>query len=43
MNIKQYNNVDEPFRLPHGHNLFTWSIPFLTDKLGEMMDNILHR
>ena len=41
MNIKQYKDVEQPFHLPGGLDLFTWSLPFLTDKIGEMIDYIL--
>lgn len=37
MNIKQYKEVPQPFYLPQGMDLFSWSLPFLADKLGEMM------
>ena len=41
MNIKQYKDVEQPFNLPGGLDLFTWSLPFLVDKIGEMMDHVL--
>ena len=41
MNIKQYKDVEQPFHLPGGLDLFTWSLPFLADKIGEMIDYIL--
>ena len=41
MNIKQYKDVEQPFNLPNGLDLFSWSLPFLADKIGEMMDNLL--
>lgn len=41
MNIKQYKDVEQPFHLPGGLDLFSWSLPFLTDKIGEMMDYLL--
>ena len=43
MNIKQYKEVPQPFNLPKGLDLFSWSLPFLTDKIGAMMDNLLKR
>jgi serine/threonine-protein phosphatase 2B catalytic subunit len=43
MNIKQYKDVDQPFILPNNLDLFSWSLPFLADKIGEMMDNIMKR
>lgn len=41
MNIKQYKDVEQPFHLPGGMDLFQWSLPFLADKIGEMIDYIL--
>lgn len=41
MNIKQYKDVEQPFHLPNNLDLFTWSLPFLTDKIGEMLDYVL--
>ena len=43
MNVKQYKEVAQPFKLPNGLDLFTWSLPFLVDKIGAMMDNLIKR
>jgi hypothetical protein len=43
MNIKQYKEVEQPFSLPGGLDLFSWSLPFLCDKLGEMMDHVIKK
>jgi serine/threonine-protein phosphatase 2B catalytic subunit len=43
MNIKQYKDVEQPFNLPNNLDLFTWSLPFLADKIGEMLDNVLKK
>lgn len=43
MNIKQYKDVEQPFNLPNNLDLFSWSLPFLADKIGEMMDNLIKR
>lgn len=40
MNIKQYKNVEHPFHLPDDIDLFQWSIPFLVDKITEMLTNV---
>lgn len=37
MNIKQYKDVDHPFHLPGDIDLFTWSMPFLAEKVAEML------
>jgi len=41
MNIKQYKDVEQPFHLPGGLDLFTWSLPFLSDKIGEMLEHLI--
>jgi len=33
--------VEQPFNLPNNLDLFSWSLPFLADKIGEMMDHLL--
>jgi len=43
MNIKQYKDVDHPFHLPGDIDLFTWSMPFLAEKVTEMLFNIIGR
>lgn len=43
MNIKQYKDVEQPFALPNNLDLFSWSLPFLADKIGEMLDNVMKR
>eukprot|EP00351_Strombidinopsis_sp_SopsisLIS2011_P000312 CAMPEP_0116877532 /NCGR_PEP_ID=MMETSP0463-20121206/9307_1 /TAXON_ID=181622 /ORGANISM="Strombidinopsis sp, Strain SopsisLIS2011" /LENGTH=105 /DNA_ID=CAMNT_0004524897 /DNA_START=1052 /DNA_END=1369 /DNA_ORIENTATION=+ len=40
MNIKQYKDVSHPFHLPDDIDLFQWSIPFLVDKITEMLTNV---
>lgn len=41
MNIKQYKNVDHPFHLPGDMDLFSWSMPFLAEKVTEMLFHIV--
>jgi hypothetical protein len=41
MNIKQYKDVDHPFHLPGDIDLFTWSMPFLAEKITEMLYSIV--
>jgi len=40
MNIKQYKDVDHPFHLPGNIDLFKWSIPFLMDKVSEIIKTL---
>ena len=40
MNIKQYKEVEYPFYLPNHQDLFEWSIPFLAEKVTDMLLNI---
>jgi len=35
--------VEQPFHLPGGLDLFTWSLPFLADKIGEMLDYLVKK
>jgi len=37
MNIKQYKDVDHPFHLPGQIDLFSWSMPFLIEKVTEIV------
>jgi serine/threonine-protein phosphatase 2B catalytic subunit len=41
MNIKQYKDVDQPFHLPGDIDLFTWSMPFIGEKIAEMLLHIV--
>lgn len=43
MNIKQYKDVEQPFSLPNNLDLFSWSLPFLADKISEMLDHLLKK
>lgn len=29
--------------MPNNLDLFSWSLPFLADKIGEMLDNVMKR
>lgn len=40
MNIKQFKESPEPFRLPNNQDLFSWSMPFIVSKVTEMMMHI---
>ena len=43
MNIKQYKDVVHPFHLPGAMDLFKWSVPFLMEKIGDMMEHLLSK
>jgi len=43
MNIKQYKDVPTPFHLPNDMDLFKWSVPFLMEKVSDMLMNIIKR
>lgn len=33
--------MDQPYFLPNNLDLFTWSLPFLANKIGEILDHCL--
>lgn len=43
MSIKQYDQVDHPYHLPDQIDVFTWSMPFVADKVMSLLTNILQR
>lgn len=43
MNIKQYKDVPTPFHLPNNMDLFKWSVPFLMEKVSDMMLHIVKK
>mgnify|MGYP000084544184 CR=1 FL=1 len=43
INIKLYREVEHSFFLPNNLDLFSWSFPFLADKVTEMLYNIISK
>ena len=43
VNIQQYNYSPHPFILPQFLNIFNWSIPFVSEKISEMLMHIIKK
>lgn len=41
LQLKQYQETEAPYRLPDGLDLFSWSLPFLAEKITGMLFGIL--
>lgn len=41
LNIQQYTSAGHPYYLPSFMDLFSWSLPFVFDKVGELMHVLL--
>ena len=43
ISIKQYDQSDHPYYLPDQLDVFSWSMPFLAEKIISLMNNILQQ
>ena len=43
INIQQYNFSPHPFILPNYMNVFSWSIPFVSEKISEILLHIIKK
>jgi serine/threonine-protein phosphatase 2B catalytic subunit len=43
LSLKQYEESDPPYRLPDNMDVFSWSVPFLAEKVTNMLYNIVKK
>ena len=43
LQLKQYQQTETPYRLPDGLDVFSWSIPFLAEKVSSMLYTIVSK
>ena len=43
LSLKQYEETEPPYRLPDNMDIFTWSVPFLAEKVTNMLYNIIKK
>ena len=41
--MQQYQESEPPYRLPDGLNVFSWSLPFLAEKVSSMLYTIIKK
>ncbi len=43
LSLKQYDETEPPYRLPDNMDVFSWSMPFLAEKVTTMLYNIVKK
>jgi serine/threonine-protein phosphatase 2B catalytic subunit len=43
LSIKQFEETEPPYRLPDNMDIFTWSLPFLAEKIMNMLFHIIQK
>jgi serine/threonine-protein phosphatase 2B catalytic subunit len=43
LQLKQYQESEPPYRLPDGLNVFSWSLPFLAEKVSSMLMTVVKK
>ena len=43
VNLQQFNYTAHPFILPNFQNIFNWSIPFISEKINEMLLHMIKK
>ena len=43
LSLKQYDETEPPYRLPDNMDIFTWSLPFLAEKVMNMLYHIVKK
>lgn len=43
LSLKQYEESEVPYRLPDNMDIFTWSVPFLVEKVIGMIYQIVQK
>jgi serine/threonine-protein phosphatase 2B catalytic subunit len=41
LSLKQYEESDQPYRLPDNLDVFSWSMPFLAEKVTTMLCHVI--